>query len=98
MMIAGTALRLQRTVLTVLGTSSIAVENVSRFVLVPTFVAQVFVSRTNVVVVLGIVDEDRGGEAPRARVVFLSINFVEVCSQLQKREKGPTHTLIRSVN
>src|SRR5258708_13321983 len=77
MLIAGTALRLERTVLTVLGTSSIAVENVSRFVLVPAFVAQVFVSRTNVVVVLGIVDENRGGEASRAGVVFFRAPFAQ---------------------
>jgi len=66
MLIAGTALRLQRTVLAVPGQRFITVEKVSRLVFVPAFVAQVLVARTNIVVVLGIVDEDRGGETSRA--------------------------------
>ena len=66
MLIAGAALRLQRTVLAVRGQCFVAVEKVSRLVFVPAFVAQVLVARTNIVVVLGIVDEDRGGETSRA--------------------------------
>src|ERR1700688_592398 len=77
MVIAGVALRLQRTVLAILGTSSITVENISRLVFVPAFVAQVLVSGTNIVVVLGIVDEDGGGEASRAGVVFFRAPFAQ---------------------
>src|ERR1700693_442755 len=71
MLIARTALRLQRTVLAILSAGFVAVEKVSRLVFVPAFVAQVLISRTNIVVVLGIVDEDCGGEAARAGVIFL---------------------------
>jgi hypothetical protein len=45
--IAGTPLRLQRTVLTVLGGGFVAIEKVSRLVWVPSFIAQVLVSRAD---------------------------------------------------
>src|SRR5207244_4913649 len=77
MLIAGTALRLQRTVLAVPGQRFITVEKVSRLVFVPAFVAQVLVARTNIVIVRGIVDEDRGGETSRAGVVFLRAAFAQ---------------------
>ena len=77
MLIAGTALRPQRTVLASLRARFIAVEKVSRLVFMPAFVAQMLVSRTNLVVVLGIVNEDSGGEASRAGVVFFRAPFAQ---------------------
>ncbi len=71
MLIAGTALRLERTVLAVLGPRFVAIEKVSRLVFVPSFVAQMLGSGTNIVVVLGVVDEDGGRKASGAGVVFL---------------------------
>jgi hypothetical protein len=46
MLIARTALRFQRVVLTVLSPRFVTIENVSRLMFVPSFVAQVLVSRT----------------------------------------------------
>src|SRR5438445_10811469 len=70
MLVPRAALRLQGTALTVLGPGFVAIEKVSRLVCLPSFVAQVLVSRTNLVVVFVIVNEGRGGEASHGGVVF----------------------------
>src|SRR5260370_9323838 len=77
MLVPRAALRLQGTALTVLGPGFVAIEKVSRLVFLPSFVAQVLVSRTNIVVVFGIVNEGRGGEASRAGVVFFRAAFAQ---------------------
>src|SRR5713226_6871345 len=77
MLIARTASRFQRAVLAVLSAGFIAVEDVARLVRVSSFVAQMLVSRTYVEVWLGIVDEDRSGEAARAGVIFLRAPFAQ---------------------
>src|SRR5260370_33938452 len=77
MMVPRAALRRQGTALTVLGPGFVAIEKVSRLVFLPSFVAQVLVSRTNIVVVFGIVNEGRGGEASRAGVVFFRAAFAQ---------------------
>ena len=82
MLIAGTALRLERTVLTVLGPRFVAVEKVSGLVFVPAFVAQGLVPRTNVVVVLFVVDEDGGRKAPGAGVVFFRAALAQTADRV----------------
>src|ERR1035437_9372109 len=80
MLIARTALRFQRTALAVRGPRFVAVEKVPRLVRVPSFIAQALVSWTNIVVVLGIVDEDGGRETSRAGVVFLRAAFAQAAN------------------
>jgi hypothetical protein len=77
MLIARTALRFQRATLTILGAGFVAVENVSRLVLVPPFVTQMLAAGTGVLIVLGIIDEDRRGKASGAGGVFLRAAFAQ---------------------
>src|SRR5271167_1884183 len=77
MLIAGTALRLQRTALTVLGPGLVAKNQVSQLAFVPSCVAQVLVSWTNIVVLLGVIDENFAGEASGAGAVFLVAAFAQ---------------------
>jgi hypothetical protein len=78
MLIARTALRLQRTALAIPGPGCVANNQVSRFAFVPSGVAQVLASRANLVVLLGvIIDEDLGGESPGAGAVFFIAAFAQ---------------------
>jgi hypothetical protein len=77
MLIARTALRLQRTALTIPGPGCLAKNQVSRLAFVPSGVAQVLASRANLVVLLGVIDEDLGDESSGAGAVFFIAAFAQ---------------------
>jgi hypothetical protein len=77
MLTARTALRLQRTALTIPGPGCVAKNQVSRLAFVPSGVAQVLASRANLVVLLGVIDEDLGDESSGAGAVFFIAAFAQ---------------------
>jgi hypothetical protein len=77
MLIARTALRLRRTALTIPGPGCVAKNQVSRLAFVPSGVAQVLASRANLVVLLGVIDEDLAGESSGAGAVFFIAAFAQ---------------------